>query len=60
MFVPSARVRALLNLPSLPTEGEAGDVDQDLTGDKAYEYNHVTVTGLEVASLVVPFTVHAD
>lgn len=28
-------------------EGEAGDVDQDLTGDKAYEYNHVTVTGLE-------------
>ena len=28
-------------------EGTAGDVDQDLTGDKAYEYNHVTVTGLE-------------
>lgn len=28
-------------------EGEAGDVDQDLTGDKTYEYNHVTVTGLE-------------
>ena len=22
-------------------------MDQDLTGDKAYEYNHVTVTGLE-------------
>ena len=28
-------------------EGTAGDVDQELTGDKAYEYNHVTVTGLE-------------
>lgn len=28
-------------------EGTSGDVDQDLTGDKAYEYNHVTVTGLE-------------
>ena len=28
-------------------EGTAGDVDQSLTGDKAYEYNHVTVTGLE-------------
>lgn len=28
-------------------EGEAADVDQSLTGDKAYEYNHVTVTGLE-------------
>ena len=28
-------------------EGEFGDVDQDLTGDKAYEYNHVTVTGLQ-------------
>ena len=28
-------------------EGESGDVDQDLTGDKAYEYNHVTVTGLQ-------------
>ena len=28
-------------------EGTAGDVDQNLTGDKAYEYNHVTVTGLE-------------
>ena len=25
----------------------AESVDQDLTGDKAYEYNHVTVTGLE-------------
>ena len=28
-------------------EGTAGDVDQSFTGDKAYEYNHVTVTGLE-------------
>ena len=28
-------------------EGTASDVDQELTGDKAYEYNHVTVTGLE-------------
>ena len=28
-------------------EGTSGEVDQDLTGDKAYEYNHVTVTGLE-------------
>ena len=28
-------------------EGTYGDVDQDLTGDTAYEYNHVTVTGLE-------------
>ena len=28
-------------------EGTAGDVDQSLTGDTAYEYNHVTVTGLE-------------
>ena len=28
-------------------EGTSGDVDQDLTGDKAYEYNHVTVTGIE-------------
>ena len=28
-------------------EGTAGDVDQELTGDKAYEYNHVTVTDLE-------------
>lgn len=28
-------------------EGTFGDVDQDLTGDTAYEYNHVTVTGLE-------------
>ena len=28
-------------------EGTSGDVDQNLTGDQAYEYNHVTVTGLE-------------
>ena len=28
-------------------EGTSGEVDQDLTGDKAYAYNHVTVTGLE-------------
>ncbi len=27
--------------------GTAGDVDTSLTGDTAYEYNHVTVTGLE-------------
>ncbi len=27
--------------------GTAGDVNQELTGDTAYEYNHVTVTGLE-------------
>lgn len=27
--------------------GESGDVNQELTGDTAYEYNHVTVTGLE-------------
>ena len=31
----------------IPSKETAGDVDQDLTGDKAYEYNHVTVTGLE-------------
>lgn len=28
-------------------EGESGDVDTSLTGGKEYEYNHVTVTGLE-------------
>ena len=28
-------------------EGTYGDVNQELTGDTAYEYNHVTVTGLE-------------
>ena len=28
-------------------DGTAGDVDQSLTGDKAYEYNYVTVTGLQ-------------
>ena len=28
-------------------EGTSGDVDQDLTGDLTYEYNHVTVTGLK-------------
>lgn len=28
-------------------EGTYGDVNQKLTGDTAYEYNHVTVTGLE-------------
>ena len=27
--------------------GTVGDVDTSLTGDTAYEYNHVTVTGLE-------------
>lgn len=27
--------------------GESGDVNQELTGDTAYVYNHVTVTGLE-------------
>ncbi|MDD3795876.1 MAG: metallophosphoesterase family protein [Lachnospiraceae bacterium] len=27
--------------------GTSGDVDQTLTGDTAYTYNHVTVTGLE-------------
>lgn len=26
--------------------GTVGDVDTSLTGDTAYEYNHVTVTGL--------------
>ncbi len=28
-------------------EGTVGDVDTSLTGDKAYEYNHVTVTGIQ-------------
>ena len=28
-------------------EGTSGDVDQELTGDTAYEYNHVTVTDIE-------------
>ena len=28
-------------------EGTVGDVDISLTGDKAYEYNHVTVTGIQ-------------
>lgn len=28
-------------------EGTIGDVDTSLTGDKAYEYNHVTVTGIQ-------------
>lgn len=28
-------------------EGISGDVDQDLTGDLTYEYNHVTVTDLK-------------
>ena len=27
--------------------GTTGDVDQSLTGDTAYEYNYVTVTGLQ-------------
>lgn len=27
--------------------GTSGEVNQELTGDTAYEYNHVTVTGLE-------------
>ena len=27
--------------------GTSGDVNQELTGDTAYTYNHVTVTGLE-------------
>ena len=27
--------------------GESGDVNQELTGDTAYVYNHVTITGLE-------------
>ena len=28
-------------------EGTSGDVDTSLTGDKAYTYNHVTVTGVQ-------------
>ena len=31
-------------------EGTSGDVDQDLTGDLTYEYNHVTVTDLKTGN----------
>ena len=33
--------------------GTTGDVDQSLTGDTAYEYNYVTVTGLQPTRLTI-------
>ena len=50
VFVPAARVRTLLKPPSLPTVTASAAKELSLT---------VTVTGLLVASFVLPFTVQA-
>ena len=48
VFVPDVRVSVLLKLPSFPTETVSAVPELSLT---------VTVTGLDVTSFVVPFTV---
>lgn len=51
VFVPFARVRSLVNEPSLPTVTDSAVPLLSLI---------VTLTGLEVTSFVVPLTVQAD